>query len=328
MSGALAAARREAEEWLAGYDDTVAALPPGRVDTPEVRLLRALLAAEREAEADVARLTRAHGGCDAQVRTLVSKGLAAIRKAEAAQSALAEDPARRFGLLALAAWWNEGQPGDLEGDVLQGYADRAGLWHHVDRHAAGVECEWCGNDGSGCGELTDAGERAWAEAESMPVRSVPSRIDELTVLLRECNAVCLCGCPESEHESYGEDGESCGDEKHECIRVAPAVLEIVQRYRVALSDALAQKPAGAEVREAAEAQFGRALLPLWWDDGNPGDIDGSAAQDAAEASGLWRRVERHADGVECEWCNNEEPCGELTDTGLAALRGGQKGEGR
>lgn len=70
-----------------------------------------------------------------------------------------------------------------------------------------------------------------------------------------------------------------------------------------------------------------ALRTLWWDDGNPGDIDGSAAQDAAEASGLWRRVERHADGVECEWCNNEEPCGELTDTGLAALRVGQKGVG-
>ena len=79
-------------------------------------------------------------------------------------------------------------------------------------------------------------------------------------------------------------------------------------------------PAGAEVREAAFAQFGRALLPLWWDDGNPGDIDGSAAQDAAEASGLWRRVERHADGVECEWCNNEEPCGELTEIGRSALR--------
>lgn len=104
-------------------------------------------------------------------------------------------------------------------------------------------------------------------------------------------------------------------------RVRAALVEALE----ALLAAEPAPPAGAEVREAAEAQFGRALLPLWWDDGNPGDIDGSAAQDAAEASGLWRRVERHADGVECEWCNNEEPCGELTDTGLAALRGGQKG---
>ena len=92
----------------------------------------------------------------------------------------------------------------------------------------------------------------------------------------------------------------------------------MERFRALLAETA--PPDGAEVREAAFAQFGRALLPLWWDDGNPGDIDGSAAQDAAEASGLWRRVERHADGVECEWCNNEEPCGELTEIGRSALR--------
>lgn len=166
-------------------------------------------------------------------------------RVDQAEAALSEDPARRFGLLALAAWWNEGQPGDLEGDVLQGYADRAGLWHHVDRHAAGVECEWCGNDGSGCGELTDAGERAWAEAESMPVRSVPSRIDELTVLLRECNAVCLCGCPDSEHEA-DECGEDCGRDNHECIRVPKAVLAYVERLRST------PPPPSDAVREAAE----------------------------------------------------------------------------
>lgn len=75
-------------------------------------------------------------------------------------------------------------------------------------------------------------------------------------------------------------------------------------------------------RLRALAQFGLALLPKWWDDGNPGDIDGGDAQDAAEAAGLWQRVERHADGVECEWCNNEEPCGELTEAGNRALSPG------
>lgn len=78
------------------------------------------------------------------------------------------------------------------------------------------------------------------------------RIGELESLLRECNAVCLCGCPDSEHESYDEDGESCGQDDHECIRVAPAVLEIVNRYRVALSAALAAQPPSDAVREAAE----------------------------------------------------------------------------
>lgn len=80
------------------------------------------------------------------------------------------------------------------------------------------------------------------------------RIGELEALLRECNAVCLCGCPDSEHEA-DECGESCGHDNHECIRVAQAVLEIVQRYRVALSDALRAQttpPPSDAVREAAE----------------------------------------------------------------------------
>jgi len=78
-------------------------------------------------------------------------------------------------------------------------------------------------------------------------------------------------------------------------------------------------------RLRALALFGKAMLAEWWDDGNPGDIDGADAQEAAEASGLWHQVERHADGVECEWCGGEGPCGELTEAGLAALasRGGR-----
>ena len=43
------------------------------------------------------------------------------------------------------------------------------------------------------------------------------------------NAVCLCGCPLSEHEAVDEGAEQCEHEDHECIRVAPAVLEIVTR---------------------------------------------------------------------------------------------------
>lgn len=85
-----------------------------------------------------------------------------------------------------------------------------------------------------------------------PAPPAGAEVARLTALLRECNAVCLCGCPESEHESYGEDGESCADEGHECIRVAPAVLEIVQRYRVALAGTPAPRPAQDAVREAAE----------------------------------------------------------------------------
>ena len=89
-------------------------------------------------------------------------------------------------------------------------------------------------------DLADARRRAeeylrfWGhnESDGMEImRALLARIVELESLLRECNAVCLCGCPESEHESYGEDGESCADEGHECIRVAPAVLAYVERLR-------------------------------------------------------------------------------------------------
>lgn len=95
-----------------------------------------------------------------------------------------------------------------------------------------------------------------------PAPPAGAEVARLTALLRECNAVCLCGCPESEHESYGEDGESCADEGHECIRVAKAVLAYVERLRSA-----APPPSDA-VREAAEAiarrLFGsREHVALW-----------------------------------------------------------------
>lgn len=44
-------------------------------------------------------------------------------------------------------------------------------------------------------------------------------------------AVCLCGCANSDHESYGEDGEACEHEDHECLRVCPAVLEYADGLR-------------------------------------------------------------------------------------------------
>ena len=107
-------------------------------------------------------------------------GPTCIRAVEIITSLLAEqpeagaDPVRRFGLSVLAAWWDEGNPGDLGGDDLQDFAEHVGLWHRVERHADGVECEWCQNDGSGCGELTEAGDRAVREANDLPLRPAPS----------------------------------------------------------------------------------------------------------------------------------------------------------
>lgn len=57
--------------------------------------------------------------------------------------------------------------------------------------------------------------------------------DAATILdeLKSDRAVCLCGCPDADHENYGEDGESCDVEGHECVRVCAAAGEIVARLR-------------------------------------------------------------------------------------------------
>ena len=78
-----------------------------------------------------------------------------------------------------------------------------------------------------------------------PAPPADAEVARLTALLRECNAVCLCGCPESEHEA-DECGESCGHDNHECIRVPRAVLAYVERLRST------PPPPSDAVREAAE----------------------------------------------------------------------------
>jgi len=77
------------------------------------------------------------------------------------------------------------------------------------------------------------------------LRSLLAATSDLEALLRECNAVCLCGCPGGDHEA-DECGESCGNDEHECIRVAPAVLAYVNGLRSRPAPVLSP-----EVREAA-----------------------------------------------------------------------------
>ena len=79
------------------------------------------------------------------------------------------------------------------------------------------------------------------------------RIAELESLLRECNAVCLCGCPDAEHEA-DECGESCGHDDHECIRVAKAVLAYVERLR-------STPPPPSDAVVHASPEIGAAEMP-------------------------------------------------------------------
>ena len=75
-------------------------------------------------------------------------------------------------------------------------------------------------------------------------------VARLTALLHECNAVCLCGCPDGDHEA-DECGESCGHDDHECVRVPKSVLAYVETLRRA--------PARDEVREAPGVNVARGL---------------------------------------------------------------------
>lgn len=153
-----------------------------------------------------------------------------------------------------------------------------------------------------------------------PAPPAGAEVARLTALLRECNAVCLCGCPESEHESYGEDGESCADEGHECIRVAPAVLEIVQRYRVALAGTPAPRPAQDAVKRAlvemrddlqrltGSANYGTVIRLTERLTGLIIDIDAAPAQDAVrEAAETISRIyfEIAAEEVGEDWVRAE-----------------------
>lgn len=71
-------------------------------------------------------------------------------------------------------------------------------------------------------------------------------------------SACICGCPIAEHESRAEDGESCGNDNHECLRVFPAVAAMLKALlaRLATQEQAAlkgRKDADAAVRLLAEA---------------------------------------------------------------------------
>ena len=79
-----------------------------------------------------------------------------------------------------------------------------------------------------------------ADGLRLILRSQQARIKELEAERNADRAVCICGCPPSEHTSYGEDGECCEHDDHECIRVCVAARDIAigLRRRAALADEL------------------------------------------------------------------------------------------
>ncbi len=77
-------------------------------------------------------------------------------------------------------------------------------------------------------------ERQRHAADHCDVRNLPviaRALETAEAELAAERAVCLCGCPATEHENYGEDGEQCKHEDHVCLRVVRGVLEVVQEER-------------------------------------------------------------------------------------------------
>jgi hypothetical protein len=54
--------------------------------------------------------------------------------------------------------------------------------------------------------------------------------------IKDENSVCICGCPNEDHENYGEEGEACEHEDHECIRVCHAAAQIADGYRKQIAE--------------------------------------------------------------------------------------------
>jgi hypothetical protein len=81
----------------------------------------------------------------------------------------------------------------------------------------------------------------WADETRIRLTEARRTIERLQARIDKDNAVCLCGCPASEHEDYGEDGESCSDETHDCIRVAVGVARLFRLERDEAQRKLAER---------------------------------------------------------------------------------------
>jgi hypothetical protein len=75
--------------------------------------------------------------------------------------------------------------------------------------------------GSGHKHMTDC-----VQACLDQIVKLKGQVADLRAVCLESNAVCLCGCPDSEHERY-DDGEGCGHDDHECVRASVTVADMI-----------------------------------------------------------------------------------------------------
>lgn len=67
--------------------------------------------------------------------------------------------------------------------------------------------------------------------------AVTAERDAANEIAAESNAVCVCGCLALDHESYGEDGEACEHDDHECFRTSKASYAVIHALRCKLATA-------------------------------------------------------------------------------------------
>ncbi len=96
-------------------------------------------------------------------------------------------------------------------------------------------------------ETEKAEKVAWIDAFHKKARELnaaleaaDARATQLQQALEASNAVCSCGCPESEHENYGEDGQACENEDHQCVPTNRAVITMLNDLRARATHAEAQ----------------------------------------------------------------------------------------
>jgi hypothetical protein len=65
--------------------------------------------------------------------------------------------------------------------------------------------------------------------------ALAAELRQLREVCAESNAVCVCGCPDAEHEHVDEGGECCGVDGHECVRTSVTVLAMLEQMRDDLS---------------------------------------------------------------------------------------------
>lgn len=107
-----------------------------------------------------------------------------------------------------------------------------------------------------------------ADVLSASQEAAQARIAELEAVVTDLS-VCACGCPISEHESYGEDGESCENETHICNRVFPAVAATLRELE-AQAAVLAQAVKDSYVQAfEGENDVYCAHCTAHWPDGAP-----------------------------------------------------------